>query len=119
MAADLLLSALNMALVQRKPKEVIHHSDQSVIATVWPSAIDSDAVRSAFTLRWQQSAMPTKRDSPERLLQPEVQAHRAQQLRVQGSSTHDHLHLGLKAGTTSGATTATWSYLSPINFERR
>src|SRR5688572_18611940 len=28
MTADLVLSALNMALAQRKPKDVIHHSDQ-------------------------------------------------------------------------------------------
>lgn len=28
MTADLVLSALNMALTQRKPQDVIHHSDQ-------------------------------------------------------------------------------------------
>ena len=28
MTAELVLSALNMALQQRKPKDVIHHSDQ-------------------------------------------------------------------------------------------
>ena len=28
MTADLVLAALNMALEQRKPKGVIHHSDQ-------------------------------------------------------------------------------------------
>jgi putative transposase len=29
MTAELVLSALNMALIQRKPQDVIHHSDQS------------------------------------------------------------------------------------------
>ena len=53
MTTDLVLSALNMALAQRKPEQVIHHSDQGSqytslafgnrcrqMVSVWPSHLD-------------------------------------------------------------------------------
>lgn len=58
MSADLVLAALNMALQQRRPEQVIHHSDQgSQYTTAWPSAIA--AARWACDLLWEQSAMHT------------------------------------------------------------
>jgi putative transposase len=62
--AELVLDALNMALGQRRPREVIHHSDQSPprrrpgVANIprWLSA--SAARKPACGLRWARSGMP-------------------------------------------------------------
>jgi putative transposase len=53
---ELILAALNMAITQRRPQAVIHHSDHgSTQATPLASA----AVRPASCPRWDRSAMPT------------------------------------------------------------
>src|SRR5205085_5342230 len=62
--AELVLDTLNMALGQRRPREVIHHSDQSPprrrpgVANIprWLSA--SAARKPACGLRWARSGMP-------------------------------------------------------------
>jgi len=56
MTTDLVLSTLNMALTQRKPQNVIHHSDQGSQYTAWPSA--SAAVRWVFASQWELWEMP-------------------------------------------------------------
>ena len=57
MTTELVLTALNMALQQRKPEGgVIHHSDQGS-TPAWPSA--SAARRWACARRWERSATPT------------------------------------------------------------
>jgi putative transposase len=56
MTAELVLAALNMALQQRRPEGVIHHSDQGSTPAS-PSA--NGARRWACDRRWAPSAMPT------------------------------------------------------------
>jgi putative transposase len=56
MTVELVLAALNMALQQRRPEDVIHHSDQGS-TPAWPSA--SGAGRWACDPRWGPSATPT------------------------------------------------------------
>src|SRR4051794_28326831 len=62
--AELVLDALNMALGQRRPREVIHHSDQSLprrrpgVANI-PRWLSARAARKpACGLRWARSGMP-------------------------------------------------------------
>jgi putative transposase len=62
MTTELVLAALNMALQQRRPQGVIHHSDQGarVEFTQYTSiAFESDARRWACARPWEPSAMPT------------------------------------------------------------
>src|SRR3954451_1979564 len=54
--AELVLDAMEMAVGQRRPKDVIHHSDQGNIPR-WRSA--SGAVRQVFDPQWARSVMPT------------------------------------------------------------
>jgi transposase InsO family protein len=62
MTAELVLAALNMALQQPKPADIIHHSDQAASTPAWPSA--SAAGRWACARRWEPSATPTTMLSP-------------------------------------------------------
>jgi putative transposase len=57
MTADLVLSALNMAIAQRRPNNVIHHSDQGSSTPALRSA--TAAGRWACAHRWEPSATPT------------------------------------------------------------
>ena len=50
---ELVLAALNMALGQRRPASVIHHSDKAASTPRWPSA--SVAARQASSPRWARS----------------------------------------------------------------
>ena len=56
MTADLVLAALNMALSQRRPEDVIHHSDQGS-TPVSPSA--NAVARWGSDLQWARWATPT------------------------------------------------------------
>ena len=53
--AELVLDAMEAAVGQRRPKNVIHHSDQAANTRAWPSA--SGAVRPACYRRWARWAM--------------------------------------------------------------
>src|SRR3546814_6667650 len=57
MTAQLVVSALNMALATRKPDSVIHHADQGASTPVSPSA--PAARKWACARRWARRAMPT------------------------------------------------------------
>jgi putative transposase len=54
---ELVLAALNMALEQRQPRDVIHHSDHGCQYTAVPSGNGASA--SASGRRWGRSATPT------------------------------------------------------------
>jgi putative transposase len=58
MAAELVLAALNMALQQRRPEDVIHHSDQG---SQYASIAFGDRCKKmgVCARRWAASAMPT------------------------------------------------------------
>ena len=51
---ELVLDALEMAVGQRRPRNVIHHSDQGSQYTSWPLA--AAAVKPACGLRWAELA---------------------------------------------------------------
>jgi len=53
---ELVLDAMAMAVGQRRPKDVIHHSDQGSQIRQWHSA--SGVARPAFGPRWDRSVMP-------------------------------------------------------------
>jgi putative transposase len=57
MTSGLVLAALNMALQQRRPQDVIHHSDKAASTPASPSA--SAARRWACVRRWARWATPT------------------------------------------------------------
>lgn len=92
MTADLVLTALNMALEQRKPKGVIHHSDQGrpVHERGLRGALPADAGQ-AFDENGGRCLR--QRDGRELLCQPRRRTHRAQHLPEQGSSPNGRLHL--------------------------
>ena len=54
---ELVLDALEMAVGQRRPHDVIHHSDQEANTRLSPLA--ADAARSACGPGWDRSGMPT------------------------------------------------------------
>ena len=93
---QLVLDSLNMALAQRKPTGVIHHSDQG-----------SQYTSVAFGLRCKESRHTSidgvgrrclrQRDVRELLRDPGMRTARAAQVPDQGGSTHGHLrvHRGL------------------------
>ena len=60
MTTDLMLAALNMAIAQRKPRGVIHHSDQSSLYT--NIALANGPASLAYVLRWTVSATRTREE---------------------------------------------------------
>ena len=111
MTADLVLAALNMALEQRKPKGVIHHSDQGSQYT--SLAFGERCRQMQVRPRWERWAMPTTTRWPRASL-PAWKANsssaapsRAKHRPAWQSSP------GLKAGTTPGAGTAVWATSHP------
>jgi putative transposase len=103
--ADLVLAALNMALLTRKPASVIHHSDQGS-TPAWSSA--SAAPRWAFAPRWAASVMPTTTPWPSASSQASsasssiAASGRPSRRRAWRSSP------GSRAGTTRADVTAAW-----------
>ena len=100
--AELVLDALNMALGQRRPREVIHHSDQSLprrrpwVANIprWLSA--SAARKPACGLRWARAgeAGPGgQRPVRELLCHPRMRTARAAPLCLTARGTHGLLQL--------------------------
>ena len=55
--AELVLDAMEMAVGQRRPKDVIHHSNQA--ANIRPSRSANAAAKRACVRRWDRSATPT------------------------------------------------------------
>jgi len=110
MTADLVLAALNMGLEQRKPKGVIHHSDQGS-TPAWPLASDVGKCRCGprrerwampMTTRWLRASLPAWK----------ANSLSATPFRARRRRTWQSSH-GLKAGTTQGAATAAWDTSHP------
>lgn len=107
MTADLVLAALNMALEQRKPQCVIHHSDQgSQRPPAWP--LVSDAGRCRFGplwARWTDACDSAMAESFFAGLEGEPIGRKSFQSKAQARRRSSH---GLKTGTAPGAATAAW-----------
>ena len=96
MTAELVLAALNMALAQRKPREVIHHSDQG-------SQYTSIAFGNRCTEMGVRPSMGSVGDAYDNACGRELfrharmRAHRAAQLQDEGRGAHGvvQLHRGL------------------------
>ena len=106
MTTDLVLSALNMALTQRKPQDASTIVTRAANTPAWPSA--STVVSWVFVPRWALWEMPMtmrwlKASSPAWRLNSSSVTALSQRRRLAWLSSR-----GLKVGTTPGAVTAVW-----------